>query len=151
MTPDELSVELPRYVKTLQAIYYDASVFWHDHLAWFGGTSESAKGPGLETEQLRSMAAWIVNAATDALKDALVVGFYLLFLLLEVHNYPLRIRTGFPGERAADFPRFCQRTWPLTGLFSSCLLLTICGLNTMRVRSPGRRTIASTTAESGPV
>src|SRR5262249_20531308 len=78
----ELSGELARYVKTVQAMYDEASTFWNEHMAWFGTASDSGKGPTVQTEQLRSLTAWVVNAATDALKDAVVVGFYLLFLLL---------------------------------------------------------------------
>jgi AI-2 transport protein TqsA len=32
--------------------------------------------------------------------EALVVGFYLIFLLLEVRRFPERVRRGFPSERA---------------------------------------------------
>src|SRR5438445_554605 len=51
----------------------------------------------------------------------------------------------------SEVVRRCQTRCPLTGLFSSCLLLTSCGLNTIRDMSPGRSTIGSTVAESGPV
>ena len=44
----------------------------------------------------------VIKAATEVLAEALVVGFYLIFLLLEVRRLPERVRGGFDGERAAQ-------------------------------------------------
>src|SRR5438552_10422007 len=34
----ELSAELPRYSKTVEHMYADASVYWHEHMTWVGGS-----------------------------------------------------------------------------------------------------------------
>jgi AI-2 transport protein TqsA len=41
-----------------------------------------------------------VNTASNFLAEAVLVGFYLIFLLFESRHLPARIRSGFPAERA---------------------------------------------------
>jgi AI-2 transport protein TqsA len=49
--------------------------------------------------RLKVIAAGLVNAAAGFLAEALIVGFYLIFLLLETRRFPGRVRAGFaPGQ-----------------------------------------------------
>ena len=50
--------------------------------------------------RLKAIAAGLVNAAAGFLAEALVVGFYLIFLLLEARRFPGRVRAGFAPEQA---------------------------------------------------
>jgi AI-2 transport protein TqsA len=50
--------------------------------------------------RLKAVATGLVNAAAGFLAEALLVGFYLLFLLLEAHRFPGRVRAGFAPEQA---------------------------------------------------
>jgi predicted PurR-regulated permease PerM len=49
--------------------------------------------------RLKALASRLVNIAADFLAEALVVVFDLVFLLLEVHRFPARIRGGFPPDQ----------------------------------------------------
>jgi AI-2 transport protein TqsA len=106
----ELSEELPRYTERVEKAYEQASAFWNQYFSWFSsGTPESGRDSGIEQQRLRAVGGWIVNTATEALAEALVVGFYLLFLLLEAHRFPDRVRSGFHGENAEYILRVAQR------------------------------------------
>jgi AI-2 transport protein TqsA len=44
--------------------------------------------------------SYLVNTASNFLAEAVLVGFYLIFLLFEFRSLPARIRSGFPSEQA---------------------------------------------------
>jgi AI-2 transport protein TqsA len=97
----ELSEELPRLTERAQSIYARANAYVTKHLPWLARPSGDGDGiGGPEGQQLRHLTGSVVNATGDVLSEALVVGFYLLFLLLEAHRFPERVRAGFAGERA---------------------------------------------------
>jgi AI-2 transport protein TqsA len=50
--------------------------------------------------RVKVLAASLVNAAAGFLAEALVVVFYLIFLLLEVRRFPDRVRAAFRPEQA---------------------------------------------------
>ena len=52
------------------------------------------------TARLKALASSLVNIAASFFAEALVVVFYLVFLMLEAHRFPARVRSGFPQERA---------------------------------------------------
>jgi AI-2 transport protein TqsA len=98
----DLSEELPRLSTRAREVYDGVNRFFTEHLSWLTYRTEAGAAGGQENQRLGSIANALVNAATESLSEALVVGFYLLFLLLEVHRFPQRVRSGFTGERAAQ-------------------------------------------------
>jgi AI-2 transport protein TqsA len=50
--------------------------------------------------RLKSLASFLVNAAAGFTTEAVVVSFYLVFLLLEARQFPARVRSGFRAEQA---------------------------------------------------
>ena len=61
---------------------------------------DTARSEAETAARLKALASRLVNIAADFLAEALVVVFYLVFLLLEVHRFPARIRGGFPPNQA---------------------------------------------------
>jgi AI-2 transport protein TqsA len=96
----ELSEELPRLVDRGEHIYHDVSAQLTERLPWLAAPGGGLSGP--EPPRLHGLANQLMNTAAEATTEALVVGFYLLFLLLEAHRWPHRVRAGFTGERAAE-------------------------------------------------
>jgi AI-2 transport protein TqsA len=106
----ELSEDLPRYTRRIEQAYERVSVFWNQHFSWFSSADgQAGRDSEPERQRLRDIGTWIVNTATEALAEALVVGFYLLFLLLEAHRFPARVRSGFQGQRADEILRVAER------------------------------------------
>jgi AI-2 transport protein TqsA len=106
----ELSAELPRYTARAEQIYDHLNALWNSSFSWLSTESPDANhGRETETRRLRAIGSWMVNTATEALTEAVVVGFYLLFLLLEAHRYPERIRSNFLGDRADEILRVAAR------------------------------------------
>ncbi len=52
------------------------------------------------TARLMALGSSLVNVAASFFAEALVVVFYLVFLMLEANRFSARVRTGFPQERA---------------------------------------------------
>jgi AI-2 transport protein TqsA len=104
----ELSDRLPRYTERAQGIYDELNAFWNTYFWWLSSDT-GGHGIGTQDRRLQDFGKWMVNTATDAMAEALVVGFYLLFLLLEAHHYPERIRGSFHGERAEEILRVADR------------------------------------------
>jgi AI-2 transport protein TqsA len=83
----------------------DAGRKWIDDYApsWlhstFTGDSSAEKQRAANIEKI---ALGIANVAWEFLVEALVVGFYLLFLLLEVSRFPQRVRKSFVGGQGEN-------------------------------------------------
>jgi len=98
----ELKEELPGLIERARGLIERLRTWSRGHLpAWilepvpdWGRTEEETAA------RLRAIASGLVNTAAGFLAEALVVGFYLIFLLLEVRRFPERVRGGFPPERA---------------------------------------------------
>jgi AI-2 transport protein TqsA len=103
----ELREQLPRYIERAESIYERLYEYWNTYFSWLG--TEGGYGAATADRRLTAVGNWLVNAATDVLAEALVVGFYLLFLLLEAHRYPGRIRGSFQWERADEILRIARR------------------------------------------
>jgi len=76
---------------------------WMDENApgWLvGWTAEDARAEELRTAKIREIALSVANVAGDILVEAFIVGFYMLFLLLEVSRFPLRLRKSFVNDQA---------------------------------------------------
>lgn len=98
----DLKESLPRLIERGRALTADIRGWGHDHLpAWL---VEPAPGPKRTvedvSERLKGLATTLVNAAAGFTAEALVVVFYLVFLLLEVRRFPDRVRAGFRPEQA---------------------------------------------------
>ena len=67
-----------------------------------GYSIRSRYGPsrGGDGARLKALAARLVNIAASFVAEALLVVFYLVFLLLEVGRFPARVRGGFRPEQA---------------------------------------------------
>ena len=94
--------ELPRLIDRARGLIEGVRAWGRDHLpAW---VFELASHPGrAETDtaaRLKAIASGLVNAAAGFLAEALVVGFYLIFLLIEARRFPTRVRAGFAPEQA---------------------------------------------------
>jgi AI-2 transport protein TqsA len=100
----QLNAELPELNRRALALTDWVKSYWADHLPWWLANlfpqSDPAESHGLNL--LRQAVGAVANAAASALTGALVVGFYLLFILLEAAKVPQRIRNGFGEQRASE-------------------------------------------------
>jgi AI-2 transport protein TqsA len=97
----ELDRELPDLTNRAQAILEKAERFIDDYLPWLAGEAGDAAAVQRAREaKLRDLGRGLVNVAADALVEAFVVGFYLLFLLMELHQLPQRVRKAFPARQS---------------------------------------------------
>jgi AI-2 transport protein TqsA len=70
----ELSEDLPRYTRRIEQAYERVSVFWNQHFSWFSSADgQAGRDSEPERQRLRDIGTWIVNTATEALAEALVV------------------------------------------------------------------------------
>jgi AI-2 transport protein TqsA len=99
----ELNEDLPRLTKRAESIFYEAKGFLDENLPWL--IPEPTDAAGAEKQRLdllRNLTHSLVNTAGNALVEAFVVGFYMLFLLMEAGHLPHRIRSAFGGERSGE-------------------------------------------------
>ncbi|HZT78621.1 MAG TPA: AI-2E family transporter [Gemmataceae bacterium] len=98
----ELYDELPALVARGQYLFGEARDFLAGHLppwlAGFGIELPSAEAAG--ANKLREGLGALVGHAADVLLEAVVVGFYLVFMLLEAGRFPQRVRAAFAPDRA---------------------------------------------------
>jgi AI-2 transport protein TqsA len=97
-----LSGELPRLIDRASGLVEGVRAWGRDHLpAW---VFELASHPGPSDAdtavRLKAVASGLVNAAAGFLAEALVVGFYLIFLLIEARHFPRRVQAAFAPEQA---------------------------------------------------
>lgn len=97
-----LREELPRLIDRGRQIQEQVLDWGRGRLpAWVMEAGPRANQTEVETTaRLRSIASSLVNTAASFMGEALVVGFYLIFLLLEVRQFPLRIRDGLSSGQA---------------------------------------------------
>ena len=97
-----LRAELPRLIDRASALVAGVRAWSRGHLpAWvFELASHSGRAEADTTARLQALASGLVNAAAGFLAEALVVGFYLIFLLIEVRHFPRRVQAGFAPEQA---------------------------------------------------
>lgn len=100
----QLNAELPKLTGRAQDFADWVKRSWEENLPrWLAELfpqSDPTASQGLEL--LRQGVSAVANAAASALPGALVVGFYLLFILLEAGKIPQRIRNGFGEARANE-------------------------------------------------
>jgi predicted PurR-regulated permease PerM len=98
----DLKLELPRLIERAQELVERMRSWGRGHLpAWaFDAVPDPARAEAETTARLKALASGLVNTAAGFFAEALVVGFYLVFLLLEVHGFPSRVRGGFSPDQA---------------------------------------------------
>ena len=97
----DLRAELPRLIERARGLIERLRTWGRDHLpAWvFDPAPDTARAEAETTARLKALASGLVNTAAGFLAEALVVGFYLIFLLLEARRLPVRVRAGFLRNR----------------------------------------------------
>jgi AI-2 transport protein TqsA len=98
----DLKSELPRLIERARRLTEGLRDWGRGHLpAWVLEPAPEAGRVEAETAtRLKALAAGLVNTAAGFLGEALVVGLYLIFLLLEAGRFPERVRAGFRAEQA---------------------------------------------------
>ena len=93
---------MPRLIERAQGLIERLRTWGRGHLpAWaLDPAPDTARAEAETTARLKALASSLVNIAADFLAEALVVVFYLVFLLLEAHRLPARVRDGFPPGQA---------------------------------------------------
>lgn len=106
----ELSVDLPRLTDRALTLLRQARSALAESLPWlFHGHPDAAVVEGQGTALLQDAVRALLSFAAGVLGEAVIVGFYLVFLLLEAGRFPQRVRTGFATERADHILVVVQR------------------------------------------
>lgn len=94
--------ELPRLIDRARGLVEGVRAWGRDHLPArvFELASHPRRAEADTAARLKAIASGLVNAAAGFLAEALVVGFYLIFLLIEARRFPPRVRAGFAPEQA---------------------------------------------------
>jgi AI-2 transport protein TqsA len=97
-----LRAELPRLIDRAGGLVEGVRAWGRDHLpAWVFEPASHPRGAEADsTARLKAIASGLVNAAAGFLAEALVVGFYLIFLMLEARHFPRRVQASFAPEQA---------------------------------------------------
>jgi AI-2 transport protein TqsA len=97
-----LRAELPHLIDRAWGIVEGVRGWGRRHLpAWvFQLAAHTGRTEADTTARLQAVASTLVNAAAGFLAEALVVGFYLIFLLMEVRHFPRRVQAGFAPKQA---------------------------------------------------
>jgi predicted PurR-regulated permease PerM len=97
----QLHEDLPRLIARAEIHLRQISGFAAAQAPWLRGViGDAATLEAYGEGTLKQAASALVNATANALTEALVVGFYLIFLLFEVRHFPSRVRSAFPTARA---------------------------------------------------
>jgi AI-2 transport protein TqsA len=98
----DLKEELPRLIERAQGLIDRLRTWGRNHLpAWaFDVAPDTAGAEAETTARLKALVSRLVNIGAGFVGEALVVVFYLVFLLLEVRRFPRRIQSGFIPEKA---------------------------------------------------
>jgi AI-2 transport protein TqsA len=126
----ELGEDLPQLLKRAQEIGQSVRDYLTAHLPWLRSLSEDAAR--VETQGVhhtREVAKQLLDQAAHVFLEAIEVGFYLLFLLLDASHWPRRLRDGFSPERAEDILAVARRINDAMSSYlrlkvRACLLLT---------------------------
>jgi AI-2 transport protein TqsA len=107
-----LSADLPRLITRGQRFSENVRTTLQNHLpTWLVHTTPDV--PSSEGETARRVDAAVrrvADSAVGALGEAVLVGFYMLFLLIEVHRFPVRIREGFSSTHATRMMTIVEST-----------------------------------------
>ena len=97
----KLGAEMPHLTERAQTIFESAEKYTIDHLPpWLSSEAkDTADGQTVAINHLKQVATNMASAAADTLADAVLVGIYLIFFLLEAGRVPKRIQRAFSGTR----------------------------------------------------
>ena len=98
----DLKAELPRLIERAQGLIERLRTWGRGHLpVWvLDPVPDAAQAEAETAARLKALMSGLVNTAASFLAEALIVVFYLVFLLLEARRFPERVRAGFPPEQA---------------------------------------------------
>jgi AI-2 transport protein TqsA len=98
----DLNAELPQLVERGRRLTEHIQAWVSAHLpTWaLNAMPDPARAEAEATERLRAATSYMVSAASSFLGEAILVSFYLIFLLFEVRRLPARVRSGFPTDQA---------------------------------------------------
>ncbi len=98
----DLKSELPLLSDRAQGLIERLRTWGRGHLpAWLlDPIRETARAEAGTAAWLKAFASSLANIAASFLAEALIVVLYLVFLMLDVHRFPGRIRGGFAPEQA---------------------------------------------------
>jgi AI-2 transport protein TqsA len=97
----ELEEDLPRLTRRGQEMVHEVKEFMEGRLPWLVSPGEDdARADVQRTKRIQALVKGFLHVAANALVGAVVVGFYLLFLLLEAGHFPRRVQSAFGDERA---------------------------------------------------
>lgn len=97
----DLKADMPHLMDRGRGLVEGVRTWGHDHLpAWvLEGATDPGRAEADTAARLKAVASELVNAAASFLAEALVVGLYLGFLLIEARRFPMRVEAGFsPGQ-----------------------------------------------------
>jgi AI-2 transport protein TqsA len=93
---------MPRLIERAQAIIHDAQSYSIEHLPpWLAReAADVARGQTQSVNHLKEVAAKLAGAAADTFTEAVLVGIYLVFLLVEAGRVPRRIQSAFRVDQS---------------------------------------------------
>lgn len=97
----QLNEEMPNFARRAEELIGALKRYSTDHLPpWLAEEAkELSWGQDQSASRLKEAAAALASGAADTLSDAVLVGIYLIFLLVEAGRIPQRIQGAFSGER----------------------------------------------------
>src|SRR5262245_20305273 len=97
----ELGRDMPFLMDRAQAIIHDAQRYYTEHLPpWLAReAAEVSRGQTQMADRLQAAAGALAGAAAGTLTEAVLVGIYLIFLLVEAGRLPRRIESAFRGQQ----------------------------------------------------
>ena len=95
----DLKSELPLLIERAQGLIERLRIWGRGHLpAWLlDPIRDTARAEAETTARLKALASSLVNIAANFFAEAIVVVFYLVFLMLEAHRFPARVRSWVPS------------------------------------------------------
>lgn len=97
-----LNEDLPRLQVRAAELSHDLERLVGDAAPWATTAPDGAPPYSRMGDQLAKASGPLLALAGDVLVEAVVVGMYLLFLLLEGSRFPDRVRRAYQPERAAE-------------------------------------------------
>src|SRR5262249_23523281 len=89
------SEEMPGLVERASAFFKELKEYCEENIPWLADLADSAAQSGRSgSSQLVEASKGLADVFTGLISGAVVVGFYLIFLLLEVRHLPRRIRAA---------------------------------------------------------
>jgi AI-2 transport protein TqsA len=107
----DLNEELPSLIERGKEIVAAVQQAYQERLpVWLTSSQPAdAASQAQTTDRLRQGLALLVNVAAGTLTEAVIVGIYLIFILLEVGRLPDRVEGSFAGARAQQIMEVVQR------------------------------------------